>query len=138
MKSGCKIIYCYYCERYVPSGWGRTSAHKVLWLRTFFPIVLSGLAAILYVVTHRQIEMAAVIFHDVPALVKKFGLVTLVVCVYFYFVVSLFSGEVCSIYKMANYHKPEARTIQELKDIANKLRIHSITATNASKSGYVP
>ncbi|PNF28878.1 Transketolase [Cryptotermes secundus] len=37
---------------------------------------------------------------------------------------------------MANYHKPEARTIQELKDIANKLRIHSITATNASKSGH--
>jgi len=38
---------------------------------------------------------------------------------------------------MANYHKPEARTVQELKDIANKLRVHSITATNASKSGYV-
>lgn len=37
---------------------------------------------------------------------------------------------------MANYHKPEGRTIQELKDIANKLRIHSITATNASKSGH--
>ncbi|PSN44934.1 hypothetical protein C0J52_15650 [Blattella germanica] len=36
---------------------------------------------------------------------------------------------------MANYHKPEARTIQELRDIANKLRIHSINATNASKSG---
>jgi hypothetical protein len=38
---------------------------------------------------------------------------------------------------MANYHKPEGRTIQELKDIANKLRIDSITATSASKSGYV-
>jgi transketolase len=38
---------------------------------------------------------------------------------------------------MATYHKPEGRTIQELKDIANKLRIHSITATNAAKSGYV-
>jgi hypothetical protein len=38
---------------------------------------------------------------------------------------------------MANYHKPEGRTIQELKDIANKLRIHSVTATSASKSGYV-
>lgn len=37
---------------------------------------------------------------------------------------------------MANYHKPEGRTIQELKDIANKLRIHSITATSASKSGH--
>jgi transketolase len=37
---------------------------------------------------------------------------------------------------MANYHKPEGRTIQELRDIANKLRIHSITATSASKSGH--
>ncbi|XP_047102273.1 transketolase isoform X1 [Schistocerca piceifrons] len=37
---------------------------------------------------------------------------------------------------MATYHKPEARTVQELKDIANKLRIHSITSTNASKSGH--
>lgn len=38
---------------------------------------------------------------------------------------------------MANYHKPESKTIQELKDIATKLRIHSINATQASKSGYV-
>jgi transketolase len=38
---------------------------------------------------------------------------------------------------MADYHKPEGRTMQELKDIANKLRIDSITATSASKSGYV-
>lgn len=37
---------------------------------------------------------------------------------------------------MANYHKPEGRTIQELKDIANKLRIHSVIATSASKSGH--
>ncbi|GLH02228.1 Transketolase [Gryllus bimaculatus] len=37
---------------------------------------------------------------------------------------------------MATYHKPEARTIQELRDIANKLRLHSIAATNASKSGH--
>lgn len=37
---------------------------------------------------------------------------------------------------MANYHKPEAKTIQELKDIANKLRIDSVTATDASKSGH--
>lgn len=36
---------------------------------------------------------------------------------------------------MANYHKPESKTIQELKDIANKLRIDSINATQASKSG---
>lgn len=42
-----------------------------------------------------------------------------------------------SIKIMTNYHKPEGRTIQELKDIANKLRIHSVTATSASKSGYV-
>jgi len=37
---------------------------------------------------------------------------------------------------MENYHKPEGRTIQELKDIANKLRIHSVKATSASKSGH--
>ncbi|KAL2726534.1 transketolase-like protein 2 isoform X2 [Vespula squamosa] len=37
---------------------------------------------------------------------------------------------------MASYHKPESKTIQELKDIANKLRIHSIEATQASKSGH--
>lgn len=37
---------------------------------------------------------------------------------------------------MANYHKPELKTIQELRDIANKLRIHSIEATQASKSGH--
>lgn len=36
---------------------------------------------------------------------------------------------------MANYHKPELKTIQELRDIANKLRIHAIEATQASKSG---
>lgn len=37
---------------------------------------------------------------------------------------------------METYHKPESKTIQELKDIANKLRIHSIEATQASKSGH--
>ncbi|KAK2585491.1 hypothetical protein KPH14_010145 [Odynerus spinipes] len=37
---------------------------------------------------------------------------------------------------MANYHKPESKTIQELKDIATKLRIHSVEATQASKSGH--
>ncbi|XP_032673359.1 transketolase isoform X1 [Odontomachus brunneus] len=37
---------------------------------------------------------------------------------------------------MANYHKPEAKTIQELRDIAVKLRIHSVEATQASKSGH--
>ncbi|XP_013790219.1 transketolase-like isoform X2 [Limulus polyphemus] len=30
----------------------------------------------------------------------------------------------------------DAKTIQELRDIANKLRIHSINSTNASKSGH--
>ncbi|XP_066586108.1 transketolase-like protein 2 isoform X1 [Prorops nasuta] len=34
------------------------------------------------------------------------------------------------------YHKPESKTIQELKDIATKLRIHSIESTQASKSGH--
>uniref|UniRef100_A0A4D5R8U8 transketolase n=1 Tax=Scolopendra viridis TaxID=118503 RepID=A0A4D5R8U8_SCOVI len=37
---------------------------------------------------------------------------------------------------MAGYHRPDSKTIQELRDIANKLRIHSIQATNASKSGH--
>jgi len=37
---------------------------------------------------------------------------------------------------MANYHKPESKVVQELRDIANKLRIHSIVSTNASKSGH--
>ncbi|KRZ04297.1 Transketolase-like protein 2 [Trichinella zimbabwensis] len=31
---------------------------------------------------------------------------------------------------------PDLHTVQELKDIANKLRIHSIRATNASNSGH--
>lgn len=34
------------------------------------------------------------------------------------------------------YHKPESKTIQELKNIAHRLRIHSINATQASKSGH--
>lgn len=33
------------------------------------------------------------------------------------------------------YHKPEAKTVAELKDIAHKLRIHAIEATSASSSG---
>lgn len=37
--------------------------------------------------------------------------------------------------KMVNYHKPESKTVQELRDIAHRLRIHSITSTQASKSG---
>ncbi|KAK0063114.1 transketolase [Biomphalaria pfeifferi] len=37
---------------------------------------------------------------------------------------------------MSKYHRPDAQTIQSLKDIANKLRIHSIEATNASNSGH--
>ncbi|XP_023299362.2 transketolase-like protein 2 [Lucilia cuprina] len=35
-----------------------------------------------------------------------------------------------------SYHKPEAKAVQELKDIAHRLRIHSITSTQASKSGH--
>ncbi|XP_054740789.1 transketolase-like protein 2 [Anastrepha obliqua] len=35
-----------------------------------------------------------------------------------------------------SYHKPEANTIQLLKDIAHRLRIDSITSTQASKSGH--
>uniref|UniRef100_A0A131Y234 Transketolase n=1 Tax=Ixodes ricinus TaxID=34613 RepID=A0A131Y234_IXORI len=37
---------------------------------------------------------------------------------------------------MANYHRPDVKTSQELRDIANKLRILSIKATNASNSGH--
>lgn len=36
---------------------------------------------------------------------------------------------------MPTYHKPEAKAVQELKDIAHRLRIHSIQSTEASKSG---
>ena len=35
-----------------------------------------------------------------------------------------------------SYHCPDAKRLQTLKDIANKLRIHCIEATNASNSGY--
>lgn len=34
------------------------------------------------------------------------------------------------------YHRPDQKKLQLLNDIANKLRIHSIESTNASKSGY--
>ncbi|CAG9855127.1 unnamed protein product [Phyllotreta striolata] len=37
---------------------------------------------------------------------------------------------------MTNYHKPEAKLVQELRDIANKIRIHSITSTQTAKSGH--
>uniref|UniRef100_A0A673XG94 Transketolase n=2 Tax=Salmo trutta TaxID=8032 RepID=A0A673XG94_SALTR len=37
---------------------------------------------------------------------------------------------------MANYHKPDEKTLQGLKDIANKLRINSVKATCASNSGH--
>jgi len=37
---------------------------------------------------------------------------------------------------MTNYHKPELKVLQELKDIAHKLRIHSIQSTSASNSGH--
>jgi len=35
-----------------------------------------------------------------------------------------------------SHHKPDAGTIQSLKDVANKLRISSIEMTNASNSGH--
>ncbi|TRY90627.1 hypothetical protein DNTS_003695 [Danionella cerebrum] len=35
-----------------------------------------------------------------------------------------------------SYHKPDEKTLQGLKDIANKLRIHSIRQTCASNSGH--
>ncbi|XP_066285499.1 transketolase-like [Branchiostoma lanceolatum] len=37
---------------------------------------------------------------------------------------------------MADYRKPDAKTLQTLKDAANRLRIDSIKATSASKSGH--
>uniref|UniRef100_A0A8D3DW16 Transketolase n=1 Tax=Scophthalmus maximus TaxID=52904 RepID=A0A8D3DW16_SCOMX len=37
---------------------------------------------------------------------------------------------------MSSYHKPDEKTLQGLKDVANKLRIHSIKATCASNSGH--
>ncbi|BFZ09043.1 hypothetical protein BsWGS_12082 [Bradybaena similaris] len=37
---------------------------------------------------------------------------------------------------MVKYHRPDSKTLQTLRDIANKLRIHSIEATNASNSGH--
>ncbi|PVD25166.1 hypothetical protein C0Q70_15664 [Pomacea canaliculata] len=37
---------------------------------------------------------------------------------------------------MSDYHRPDAKLLQTLKDIANKLRIHSIESTNASNSGH--
>ncbi|XP_018322654.1 transketolase-like protein 2 isoform X1 [Agrilus planipennis] len=37
---------------------------------------------------------------------------------------------------MSKYHKLEAKSVQELKDIANRLRVHSITATQTAKSGH--
>lgn len=39
--------------------------------------------------------------------------------------------------KMANYHKLEAKLVQELKDIANRLRIHSVQSTDKCNSGWV-
>lgn len=34
------------------------------------------------------------------------------------------------------YHKPEAKTLTELRDLSHKLRIHSINSTEASNSGH--
>lgn len=33
------------------------------------------------------------------------------------------------------FHKLEAKSVQELKDIANKIRIHSVSSTQAAGSG---
>uniref|UniRef100_A0A8B9LH79 Transketolase n=1 Tax=Astyanax mexicanus TaxID=7994 RepID=A0A8B9LH79_ASTMX len=41
-----------------------------------------------------------------------------------------------AILNYKNYHKPDEKTLQGLKDIANKLRINSIKATCASNSGH--
>ncbi|XP_074644799.1 transketolase-like protein 2 [Tubulanus polymorphus] len=35
-----------------------------------------------------------------------------------------------------DYHRPDSNKLQALKDLANKLRVHSIEATNASNSGH--
>lgn len=37
---------------------------------------------------------------------------------------------------MGGYHKLEAQIVQELKDVANKLRLHAITSTQSSNSGH--
>lgn len=35
------------------------------------------------------------------------------------------------------YHRPDQKTLQALRDMANRLRIHSIESTNTAGSGYV-
>lgn len=35
------------------------------------------------------------------------------------------------------YHRPDQKTLQALRDMANKLRIDSIESTNTAGSGYV-
>lgn len=42
-----------------------------------------------------------------------------------------------TVLNMSEYHKPDSNYLQDLKDIANKLRIHSVKATSASNSGSV-
>ncbi|XP_013419927.1 transketolase [Lingula anatina] len=37
---------------------------------------------------------------------------------------------------MADYHRPDSKKAQALKDIANRIRLHSIRSTNASNSGH--
>jgi transketolase len=34
-----------------------------------------------------------------------------------------------------SYQKPDAKMVQALKDIANKMRIHSVNMTSAANSG---
>lgn len=38
-------------------------------------------------------------------------------------------------FSLIMYRKPDSSQLQELQDIAHRLRIHSITSTQASKSG---
>lgn len=59
------------------------------------------------------------------------------------------SGLACEFYKFPSttgldlsnmedtYHRPDQKTLQALKDMANKLRIDSIESTNTAGSGYV-
>ena len=37
-----------------------------------------------------------------------------------------------------SYKPLEAQRVQDLSDVANKIRIHSITCTKAANSGYAP
>ncbi|XP_064604734.1 transketolase-like [Liolophura sinensis] len=67
-----------------------------------------------------------------------------VVCVHpsLYHQVALYQHSMLSSFpdnlarRMADYHRPDQKKVQNLRDIANKLRVHSINSTNASNSGH--